>query len=142
MNQERNYDNGMNEGGEGFNHHHDDAAPTATDPSSIGATIDKIRRELERIDCPAARESGAFDSAMVAELRSILEEVEQAEESCFLAKWDAKTTAGRKEAWNEWAKTVRGMTTLEALIELEGYEKSVGYTRADLKRAVKLHKKG
>ena len=69
----RQYKAGMLEGGEGYNPYdvvlQDRAmARAATEPR----TADHILRDIERLDCASARETGTYDPARIAELEAEL----------------------------------------------------------------------
>lgn len=138
----RDYDRAMNEGGEGYNPYRSelarrDAEHEATRPRERY----DILRDLERLDCAIARESGTYDPERIAALRAELAALDQAEADAFAAVWTAEVTAERRAEWN--ARVRAGEFTAPNgkadMAKVAAAQRDQGWITADLAKAIKLH---
>jgi len=66
-----------------------------------------------------------------------LDALERNADAAFADEWTAETTAARRAEWNTYSKTnFTGSVTHQQIAQAE---KELGYTMADLKRAVHLN---
>jgi roadblock/LC7 domain-containing protein len=143
----RRYDNAMNEGGEGYNPYRDEInrrrhAAEAARVKTPEERIATLQRKIAAEDCSIARESGTYDAAKIATYRAEIAELRAqvvakmaAAEETFRAEWTPEVTLARKHEWNA-ASAAGKMKTWAAIRD---YERKVGYTMDDLKKAVKMN---
>lgn len=151
----RNYDNVMNEGGDGYNPYREEIGRRAHEADCKAAEeyaktpqgqIDALYRRIE-LECGSvAREWGNADEidALQRSLYAEIDKIKTEIEAEFLKIWDINTTKSRRIEWNAFAN--------ETLIPLSKAGKSpdinraifakqreLGWTMDDLKKAVKTY---
>ena len=151
----RNYNNIMNEGGDGYNPYDNEMERRAANAerkriAEYAATpkgrIDALYRRIERECGSVAREWGnteeinALQNSLYAEINQIKAEMERD----FLTVWDLETTKTRRIEWNGFAKsTLIPMSKSGKSVEMHRLkrerEKNQGWTMDDLKKAIKTH---
>lgn len=148
----RNYDNVVNEGGEGYNPYNnelerraakEEAKRAAEHAATPQGRLDALYRRVERECGSVAREWGnneeidALQSSLYAEIDKIKAEME----SEFLMAWTLDITKARREEWNNFVKAeiipING--TPKAHKALYQRQQDQGWTMNDLKKAVALH---
>lgn len=148
----RNYNNLMNEGGEGYNPYEDEMERRASVSAAKAAAehaatpqgrIDALYRRIE-IECGSvAREWGndeeidALQSSLYAEINTIKAEIN----ADFLQTWTLEITKARRIEWNNFANTeLKALGSGPAMMRrYTEKQKSQGWTMDDLKKAVKAH---
>lgn len=148
----RNYDNLMNEGGDGYNPFNREmerraaksrAKAAAEHAATPQGRIDALHRRI-RTECGSvAREWGDTEKidTLQASLYAEIHKIETEMEANFLATWTLDVTKARRETWNDFIRanfTGRKMTP-DDMAKLHARENSQGWTLDDLKKAVKAH---
>jgi hypothetical protein len=142
----RAYDDGLNEGGEGYNPYRSEIERRenerfAADAKVYSATprgrIDALYRRID-LECGSvAREWGkteeidALQSSLYAEI-----------DAAFLETWTVDITKTRREAWNTMVRSGKFGRTGSGRIDftaLRSQETLQGWTADELKKAVALH---
>jgi len=135
------YDDIVNEGGEGYNPIRAERERKEHDAiNSMPRTRDDIMTDIERLDNSIARESGTYDAQRVAVLKQELADFDSTAELEFCAEWTADVTAARRAEWNEWVKrTSNGTGRIDSpvLMRKQGQQ---GWTIDQLKKAVAMYK--
>jgi len=150
MNAERNYNKIYNEGGEGYNPHRQTReqgehailrAQAKAHAETPQGKIDALYRRIE-LECGSvAREWGntkeidALQSSLYAEIDKIKKEIEAE----FLKTWTLDETKARRADWNGFVKTKISLINKNPGL-LRKKEQDQGWTVADLKKAVAIHK--
>lgn len=143
INAAREYDRGMNEGGEGYNPYRSEIERRAqvaedTRPKSRGERIAGLMHQLEIKDSPVAHEWGPLSPEQVAEIAGIRAEIarlQKEEQDEFATAWPRELTIARREEWNNRVKA--GEITM--VTEMRRQEERQGWSLADLRQAVKIH---
>jgi hypothetical protein len=149
----REYDNVMNEGGEGFNPYRSEIERRDMEEAKKRAALPKSKKEQiadlyekVRLECGSvAREWGDEEEIekKEAEFYASIKRIEAEIESDFAAEWTPGITAERRKNWNDWVRTELlpngGKMTAEDNNRLYEKEKEQGWTMADLKKAVKIN---
>jgi len=135
-----NYRATMLEGGEGYNPYQaalEDREAAEWQAREITPAERKLEiiHQLEIEDCSLARESGTYDAATVAALRSELGAIEATEEAEFLARWPRELTEARRAEWNARVRAgeIKDARSAQAAIDAQGWG------LRELKRALKAH---
>jgi len=149
----REYDNIMNEGGEGFNPYRSEIERREMDEAKKRAALPKNRQqqiadlyEKVRLECGSVARGWGDEEEIdkkQAEYYAEIERIEAEIEADFAAEWTPEVTTERRKNWNDWVRTEllpnRGRMTPEDNQRLYEKEKELGWTMADLKKAVKIN---
>jgi hypothetical protein len=148
----RNYNNVMNEGGDGYNPYDEEMERRAHEAATKAATkhaatpqgrIDALHRRIE-LECGSvAREWGntaeieALQSSLYAEINKIKAEIDAE----FLQTWTIETTKARRIEWNNFANTeLKPLGSGPAMMRRFAEKQKIqGWTMEDLRKAVKAH---
>ena len=138
---ERRYDAIHNEGGEGYNPHRAERQDRERQmAAAMPRTRDSILRDLERLDCSIARESGTYDEVKVSALRAELAAMDKADNDAFAAIWTRDVTLARREAWNAEIKAMAARNGNKCPSrEINALVARLGYDHNDIRRARALH---
>jgi len=145
----RNYDNGVNEGGEGYNPYRSELdrremAEEAARPLTTQDKIDALQRRI-RVECGSVAREWGNNEDIDAEAQSLRAEIRRLEsdiEAEFLAEWTLDVTNVRRGAWNEMVKAGKfgqlggGKVDYRAMMRQQGVQ---GWMLDHLKRAIALH---
>jgi hypothetical protein len=141
---EKTYDRIINEGGEGYNPYRAareqaemEAARNA--PKTRSDRKYEILHKLEVKDCSMARECGTYKQDEIDALRAALKAIEDEETSEFLAAWPIELTKTRRASWNAWGQALKDSGAKISYKDLDIQEKKVGFTFADMKKAIQAH---
>lgn len=147
---ERQYDEIHNEGGEGYNpiraaREEREWKEEVARPKSQEEIKYNLLRKLNALDCASARESGTYDQAEIDELRTQVRAIDDAQKAQFLAEWTPEITGNRRGEWNarvrkaEFGHPGSGKVDWSAV---RTAEQNQGWSLADLKKAIEIHKNG
>jgi len=151
----RNYDNAINEGGEGYNpyrsemerrEHEQLAAEAKAHAETPQGRIDALYRRVE-LECGSVAREWKNNEEIDALQSSLYDEIDKIKaemDAEFLATWTLETTKSRRITWNDFAnETLIPMSKAGKSVEMHRImwdrEKDQGWTMADLKKAVTLH---
>lgn len=151
---EREYDRIHNEGGEGYNPYRAKREQAEWEENQKAAKayaatpqgrIDALRRRIERECGSVAREWGDSEAidALERDLLVQIKAIEAEMNAPFLAEWTPEVTQARREEWNgrvwagEFGKVSGRKFDTRAVA---AREKEQGWTLAQLKKAISLHK--
>jgi len=138
------WDDGMNEGGEGYNPYTDELERREMEeqrnkPKTLTDRKFEIYHELEIKDCAIARECGTYNQDEIDKLRKELKEITEKEEEEFKGEWTKETTQERRQDWNDFVKAlmVDGRISGEDQPKIYQRQKDQGWKFDDLKKAIK-----
>ena len=145
----RNYDNVVNEGGEGYNPFNDELERRAAEAARKRAAAPKTKKEQVealhnriRIECGSvAREWGneKIDKKQ-AGLYAEIKEIEAKIETEFWISWTLEETKIRRESWNGFVKSLmdsNGRISGQDNLKIYAQTTQQGWELKDLKKAVK-----
>ena len=147
----RNYDNVMNEGGDGFNPYASELDSRAAKSQAKAAAehaatpqgrIDALYRRVERECGSVAREWGNTEEivALQSSLYAEIEKIEAEINGKFLAEWTPEITTTRRQTWNDFVKSFGpGKMTPADMAAIHNKQKDQGWKLDDLRKAVKLN---
>jgi len=143
----RNYDNAINEGGEGYNPYTSeierrDYAEAAGRPKTKQDEIDVLYSRINRECGSVAREWGnneeldAKQTALYTEINRIKAEIDAE----FLIDWPLDITKTRRQGWNDFVRSFGpGRINRDGMTAIHNRQKEQGWTLDSLKKAVQLH---
>jgi hypothetical protein len=133
---ERQYDLINNEGSEGYNpirarreQAEFDAAHAA--PVCLG----DLEHRLDILTNTTDPATIAERADRVAALKAQIAAMRAAQQAEFAAAWPVTLTTERRATWNAWVRASGGITP----VERAAHERKIGWTMADLRRAIALH---
>jgi len=142
------YDNVQNEGGSGYNPYwaeldrrdcvqaKKDAERPKTKAEQVAALYDRVRVECGSV----AKEWGDKDvEKKQAELYVKIDQLEKEIEAEFCEEWTKEVTASRRIEWNNFINNKKETNNTVSFPALAKKEKELGWTMADLKKAVKIY---
>ena len=152
----RRYDDGMNEGGDGYNPYReeqdsraraqaaaDHKAKMQTPEGKIEALQYRIRTECGSVarECGNTEDIDKLQRDLYAQIDALKAEIDAE----FAKVWTREETVARRAAWNDMVKAGKFGAVGGGRVDYVAYNKQVaeqGWTLEDLKRAVKLHNLG
>jgi hypothetical protein len=134
----KNYDNAINEGGEGYNPYRAELERRALESAPRPSRKETIHRELEIKDCSIARESGTYDQAEIDALRAELRSIEAAENETFCAEWTREVFEARRNDWNSRVQAHGDKLTMDQVAAITA---DLGYGIDELRRAKAVYGK-
>jgi len=134
----REHDGIYNEGGEGYNPYRAEMDRRYRQAArNQPRTRDDVLRDLERVDCSIARESGTWDAEKVAALNAELAQIDAARTAeLSIRGWTAEATAARRAEWNTRVEAGQFGTRIIDRAAIEAQEQAQGWTTAELRAAV------
>lgn len=108
---------------------------TATEISAEIAVVSAKAKEYDRI----VNEGGEGHNPHHATLNALLAELTAADQVEFAAAWTAEITAARRGQWNALVKAASARGEKWSGKDQAAAEKQIGFTVADLRRAIALH---
>ena len=147
MTSESEYDQTINEGGEGYNPYRarreaQERKGEAERPKSAAERRMTLVDRLAALDCAIARESGTYDQSAVDAIRGEIAAIDAEAEAAWAAEWTRETTIARRRTWNDRVRAgqfgrVGNGHTDERAVSAQIVKQ--GWGLDDLKRAVKTH---
>lgn len=144
----RNYDNIVNEGGEGYNPYQSeidrrDHEAIINRPKTKQDKIDTLYRQINR-ECGSVAREWSNNEAIDAKQSKIHDEINRLKAEVnaeFLSVWSIDVTQTRRKSWNDMVKD--GKFSIDSkrvdFQAMHNQEKTQGWTLDELRGAVKLH---
>ncbi len=133
---ERQYDLIHNEGAEGYNpiraaREQAEFETARAAPVTVGDMLHRLDILTNTTDPTTIAERADRVAALEAQIATLRAHAEAE----FVAAWPVALTIERRAAWNAWAKNHTNITP----VDRAAHEREIGYSMADLRRAIALH---